>query len=405
MRWVMTVPPNTPVTIPHLMGFSDAACAGAYHPHGEHPRRRHSGMVRLGDTFPVLDAISLQYQADARRAVRPVVSVVIPAMNEADNLPQVLSRLPDLVDDLILVDGHSTDETIAVARALRPDIRVVSQTAHGKGNALACGFAMCRGDIIVMLDADGSTDPGEIPLFVDALMDGADFVKGSRYMEGGGSEDLTHVRRLGNSMLTGTVNALFNVQYTDLCYGYMAFWRRCLPLLTVDCTGFEVETQLTLRAARAGLTVAEVPSVERNRISGDSNLRPIHDGLRVLRTIADERFTHDRVAQEAPAWAALTGQLEDAAAGDTGRGAQGGAKAKRSRIPSRGGVGPGPRAGVTDNRGARTAAQSATASTSPPPHDLLVIVPSVEDADWIIERIGESGARVVVMPPAQGTGA
>ena len=249
-----------------------------------------------------------------RPAVRPRISAVIPAMNEAQNLPHVLSRLPELIDEVILVDGHSTDETVAVARRLRPDVRVVTQTHRGKGNALACGFAMCTGEIIVMLDADGSTDPAEIPLFVEKLLDGADFVKGSRYMAGGGSEDLTRVRRYGNAFLTGTVNTLFGVRHTDLCYGYMAFWRRCLPQLTVDCTGFEVETLLTLRATRAGLKVAEVPSVERNRIHGQSNLRPIHDGLRVLRTITGERLARDRTAQDAPAWAALTGQLDDATA-------------------------------------------------------------------------------------------
>ena len=80
------------------------------------------------------------------------------------------------------MDGHSKDDTVAVARGLRPDVRVVIQTHRGKGNALACGFAMCTGDIIVMLDADGSTDPREIPAFVSALIDGADFAKGSRYM-------------------------------------------------------------------------------------------------------------------------------------------------------------------------------------------------------------------------------
>jgi len=401
----MTSPPDSPTKIPHLMGFSDlsatSAVPGADQLQREHSRPRHSGMVRLGDTFPVLDEISVEYGAETRRELRPQVSVVIPAMNEAENLPEVLSRLPGLVDDVILVDGHSSDETIEVARTLRPDIRVVTQTDHGKGNALACGFAMCRGDIIVMLDADGSTDPAEIPLFVEALMDGADFVKGSRYLEGGGSEDLTQVRRLGNSMLTGTVNALFNVQYTDLCYGYMAFWRRCLPLLTVDCSGFEVETQLTLRAARAGLTVAEVPSVERNRISGQSNLRPIHDGLRVLRTIAEERFTHDRVAQEAPAWAALTGQLSDAETA-AGRAGQGGAKPGRPRTPRLGEMDHGPRHPAAGDRGSQGAGRSSAAST-PPPHDLLVIVPSVEEAEWIITRIGESGARVVVMPSAHGS--
>jgi glycosyltransferase involved in cell wall biosynthesis len=246
---------------------------------------------------------------ETRTTARPRVTAVIPAMNEAENLPHVFKRLPGIIDEVILVDGHSKDDTVAVARMLRPDVRVVTQTHRGKGNALACGFAVATGDIIVMLDADGSTDPAEIPLFVAELMDGADFVKGSRYMLGGGSEDLTRMRRLGNTFLTGTVNALFNVQYTDLCYGYMAFWRRSLPQLAIDCTGFEVETLLTLRAARAEMKIAEVPSVERNRIHGESNLRPIHDGLRIMRTIFRERIKRDRTDALAPAWAAVAGEL------------------------------------------------------------------------------------------------
>jgi glycosyltransferase involved in cell wall biosynthesis len=246
------------------------------------------------------------------------VTAVIPAMNEAKNLPHVLRRLPQIIHEVILVDGHSEDDTVAVARRLRRDVRVVTQTHRGKGNALACGFAASTGDIIVMLDADGSTDPAEIPFFVAALIDGADFVKGSRYMLGGGSEDLTRTRRMGNTFLMGTVNALFNVDYTDLCYGYMAFWRRCLPQLNVDCTGFEVETLLTLRAARADLTIAEVPSFERNRIHGESNLRPIRDGLRIMRTILRERVKRDRTAAPDPAWTPLAEEVREAVAPSVG---------------------------------------------------------------------------------------
>jgi glycosyltransferase involved in cell wall biosynthesis len=258
--------------------------------------------VSHGPSLAELNGISLE-------TTRPRVTAVIPAMNEAENLPHVFKRLPEIIDEVILVDGHSKDDTVAVARRLRPDVRIVTQTERGKGNALACGFAAATGDIIVMLDADGSTDPAEIPFFVSELIDGADFAKGSRYMLGGGSEDLTYTRRLGNTFLTGTVNALFNVDYTDLCYGYMAFWRRCLPQLNVDCTGFEVETLLTLRAARAEFKIAEVPSVERNRIHGESNLRPIRDGLRIMRTILRERVTRARSAAHAPAWAAVSGEL------------------------------------------------------------------------------------------------
>jgi glycosyltransferase involved in cell wall biosynthesis len=217
-----------------------------------------------------------------------MVSVVIPARNEAANLPHVLTLLGPEVDEIVLVDGHSVDDTIAVARMVCPQIRVVVQDGIGKGNALACGFAAATGDIIVMLDADGSSDPSEIPSFVAGLLAGHDFAKGSRYAPGGGSSDITRVRAAGNSALRMLVNALFGTRYTDLCYGYNAFWRHCLPHIDVTCDGFEVETLMNVRIAVAGLRVIEVPSVERERLSGESNLRALPDGLRVLRTILSE---------------------------------------------------------------------------------------------------------------------
>jgi glycosyltransferase involved in cell wall biosynthesis len=232
------------------------------------------------------------------RAHKPTTTAVIPALNEAKNLPHVLRRLPACVDEVVLVDGNSEDDTIAVARRERPDIRIVVQKGRGKGDALACGFAAARGEIIIMLDADGSTDPAEIPLFIDALVTGADLAKGTRYGEGGGSEDITWLRSAGNRLLRLAVNVLYGVRHTDLCYGYMAFWRRCLPQLNVDCDGFEVETLITVRAVRARLEVSEVPSVEGRRIHGESNLRTWRDGRRVLATLLRERFRRLRQPEQ-----------------------------------------------------------------------------------------------------------
>lgn len=218
------------------------------------------------------------------------VSVVIAAMNEAKNLPYVFSRLPGGLHEVILVDGHSVDDTVAVARRLRPEIRILTQSGRGKGNAMAEGFAACTGEVIVALDADGSTDPAEIPRFVSALRNGADFVKGSRFAQGGSSTDITRARSLGNRLLGAFVNTLYGTRYTDLCYGYNAFWARCLPYLRVDCDGFEVETLINVRVAKAGLIVHEVPSFEQVRLHGESNLHTIRDGTRVLRTIVRERL-------------------------------------------------------------------------------------------------------------------
>jgi len=249
-------------------------------------------------------------------AVRPepTISVVIPAKNEALNLPHVFEALPRGQYELILVDGSSTDDTVQVAQRLRPDVMIIGQTRKGKGNALACGFAAASGDFIVMLDADGSTDPAEIPAFVRALRDGADFAKGSRFMSGGGSSDISRIRQWGNYWLNKFVNTIYGTRYTDLCYGYNAFRRECLTVMNLEAAtpegvdsgtmlwgdGFEVETLINVRIAKAGLRVTEVPSFEHTRRFGTSNLNAFSDGLRVLRTIHAER-TRGRRRENSPA--------------------------------------------------------------------------------------------------------
>ena len=229
-----------------------------------------------------------------QRNGNPRVSVVVPTRNEARNLEVVLPAIAAVrpaVHEIIIVDGNSVDGTIETAQRVLPWVKTISQTRKGKGNAMACGFAAATGDVIVMFDADGSADPAEIPAFVRALIDGADFAKGSRFVRGGGSDDITLLRKSGNAGLNGVANALFGTSYTDLCYGYNAFWARCLPYMRVDCDGFEVETLVNVRIAKAGLTIHEVPSRERHRIHGRSNLHAVRDGSRVLRTIALERIS------------------------------------------------------------------------------------------------------------------
>ena len=248
----------------------------------------------------------------------PRVSVVIPVLNEARNLPRVFAQMPPDVSEVILVDGDSVDGTVTVARQLRPDVRVVTQPGRGKENALACGFAVATGDILAMLDGDGSADPGEIPRFVKALLDGADFAQGTRFAEGGGSNEITRFRRLGNRVLSGLVTAACGMRCSDLCYGYNVVWRRHLPVLGLDTSptpppgggvsggdGFGVETLIHMRAARAGLVVTEVPSFEHPRIHRVSNLNAFRDGMRVLRTILIERRRAHR-----PPSAAASGRAE-----------------------------------------------------------------------------------------------
>jgi len=225
---------------------------------------------------------------ESRRDVR--ISVVIPVRNEAQNLHYILPRIPSIVDEVIVVDGHSTDDTIAVTKQLLPEAHIIEQQGIGKGDAVRLGFEACKGDIIVMLDGDGSTDPEEIPRFVQALLNGNDFAKGSRFLAGGGTTDITPLRLLGNYGLCRLVNLLYNIRFSDLCYGYNAFWRYCLDNIRLDSSGFEVETQISLRVHKARLKILEVPSMEHPRIYGQSNLRTFRDGWRVLKTIMKERI-------------------------------------------------------------------------------------------------------------------
>ena len=231
----------------------------------------------------------------SQQMVLPMVSVVIPTLNEAKNLPILLPKIPSWIHELIIVDGRSTDGTPGIARKYFPGVRIVMEKERGKGAALAAGFRAATGDIIVTLDADGSMDPAEIVRFVAALISGGDFAKGSRFIQGGGTHDMTLIRMLGNWGLMHAGRAMCGGEFSDLCYGYNAFWKRHLCALEFDCKGFEIETALILSAQRAGLKIIEVPSFEAPRIHGESNLRAVSDGLRVLRMILRQSF-HSRPA-------------------------------------------------------------------------------------------------------------
>jgi glycosyltransferase involved in cell wall biosynthesis len=223
-------------------------------------------------------------------AQRPSVSLVIPTLNEAKNLPLVLPFIPlDWVDEVLLVDGRSTDGTVEVARRILPSIKIILEKTPGKGAAMRAGYAASTGEIIVLLDADGSNDPREIPRFVKALMDGVDMAKGSRFATGGGTTDMPRIRQWGNGAFVHMVNILFGTHWTDLCYGYHAFWRYCLAEIDLEhVNGFEIDTRLYLRAVEAKLRVADVPSFEGYRFHGVGKLQTIPDGWRVLKTIVKE---------------------------------------------------------------------------------------------------------------------
>ncbi|MCU1469014.1 MAG: glycosyl transferase family 2 [Glaciihabitans sp.] len=226
----------------------------------------------------------------------PTVTAVIPTLNEADNLRWLLPRLT-AVDEVVVVDGESTDGTVQLTRLLRPDAVIIIEPPAGKGRAVRTGMSAASSDVIIMLDADGSMDPAEFGAFLALIGRGFDFVKGTRYGCGGGSDDLTLLRNKGNRWLTRLANLLYRTKWTDLCYGYVAVRRSAVERLQLTSTGFEIETEMCVNAVRSGLRIAEIASHERDRRFGESNLKTFRDGWRVLKTMIRLRF-RGRIQQD-----------------------------------------------------------------------------------------------------------
>jgi len=228
------------------------------------------------------------------RRLRPTVSVMIPTLNEARNIPYVLNTVPGWVDEVIIVDGRSSDDTLRIAKVLRPDVRIIYEMKPGKGAAMKAGFEAASGDFIIALDADGSMDGAQIGAFRDALEAGADYVKGTRFGPGGGSADITKFRRFGDGGICLLIRLLFGGRYTDATYGYIGVRAESVEKIGIDSDGFEVETLIGIRAHRAGLRTTEVPCFETSRIHGTSNLRALRDGIRIFAVIVKERFRKNR---------------------------------------------------------------------------------------------------------------
>jgi len=250
------------------------------------PPQSHKCSVQLSR-----DTIIEDYSVKANSSGNTRVNVIIPTLNEKQNIGNIIYRLKKVgCNDILIVDGHSNDGTADYARML--GAKVIIQNGQGKGGALREAFedSCLDGDVIVIMDADGSMAPEELSLFAKAVESGADVVKGSRFLPQGGSEDLTPMRRVGNMILTGILNFLFLTDYTDLCYGYIAFKKEALNRLSncLASENFEIETEICVKSKSLGLSVVEIPSFERSRVYGKSNLRTFRDGVRILKLLVRE---------------------------------------------------------------------------------------------------------------------
>lgn len=202
------------------------------------------------------------------------VSVIIPTLNEAKNLPLVIPRIPPLpeITEIMIVDGHSTDETVRVAKELLPEIKVVFQDGKGKGNAIICAARVAMGDHFLLLDADTSHRPEEIPLYVEKARDGYHLVKGSRYMPGGCTEDASFFRNLIIKTANTVANLVWRTHFSDICYGMFLIDREQFLSLDIKSQTWDVEWEMMIKAKRKGLRIVEVPSQEKRRLWGESKL-------------------------------------------------------------------------------------------------------------------------------------
>ncbi len=221
------------------------------------------------------------------------VSIVIPTLNEEDNLGRVLQDVEEEMTDrpedyeVIIVDGHSEDDTVHIAEEYGCEVILDD---GGKGTALRNGIAGADGDIIVTMDADLSHKASELGLLIEGIEAGYDVCMGSRFIQGGGTNDMPVHRYLGNRTFVALVNLFWGTNFSDLCYGYRSFRREPFQDIALDAHGFDIEAELSIKAAKNDLRILEVPSFEKQRQNGDAKLRTFTDGWNILRTILTERL-------------------------------------------------------------------------------------------------------------------
>lgn len=231
---------------------------------------------------------SMPQNGGERQVNLSAISIIICTLNEGDNLVNLLPKISNGVHEVIVVDGYSTDNTVAVVKQLLPEAEVVLQKPRGRGDALICGAKAATGDYLLFLDADGSQQPEEIPLYIQKINEGYDMVKGSRFLPEGRSEDETLFRRLIIRIAQWIANLLWRTNFTDTPYGLCLIDRNKFLSLDIKAPGFDFEWEVAAKAARDGLRITEVPAVELRRIYGESRLHVGRDGIIIAKVVFGE---------------------------------------------------------------------------------------------------------------------
>jgi len=215
--------------------------------------------------------------------------VVILAKNEVEGISEVIEGVRPFADEVIVIDGNSTDGTYE--KALTHGIAAVKDSGKGKGAAISGSLAHANGDIIVFIDADGSHEPSDIPRLIKPVVEGeADLVVGSRIT--GGSDEFYmrfghFLRVLGGCLVTMAINYRFGVDLTDTGNGFRAITRSAALSLHLTARGFDIEQEMVIKALKQKLRVIEVPSHEYARKWGEAKLRLYHGWRHIVNLLVN----------------------------------------------------------------------------------------------------------------------
>ncbi len=221
--------------------------------------------------------------------MKPTTTLLLPTLDEIEAVRVIIPQIrKEWVDEIIVVDGGSTDGTVEFLRSV--GLRVYSQMKKGYGEGLLEGIHIAKGDIIIEFNPDGNSIPGDIPQIIAKMNEGYDLVIGSRYCGGAKSDDDDWLTATGNWMFTRIVNLLFGTRYTDVLVGFRAYRRVQALQLALDATGLSWPCQSSTRFARAGMRVAEIPAHEPARIGGRRKMMPFRTGWQITKLILRDFF-------------------------------------------------------------------------------------------------------------------
>lgn len=214
-------------------------------------------------------------------------SLIIPTLNEIDGVRAVMPRIDrSWCDEILVVDGGSSDGTVEWLRA--NGYPVVLQDEPGIGNAYRKAYAHTTGDVILTFSPDGNSIPELIPELIAAMSSGHDLVIVSRYLGKARSEDDDRLTSVGNVFFTTAINLLFGGHYTDALVIFRAYRRNLIRRLEIDAPHMTYEAQISIRAAKYGLRVAEISGDEPRRIGGERKMHPFRTGWTILREMGRE---------------------------------------------------------------------------------------------------------------------